>query len=410
MVMKNLFKYAIMASLSVFALASCDKVDSDDSGDSDVILPVDFKELQLSKNNIQIVGASANGKYAVGSNWETGYAVIWNVEKNTYTDIKGAVGDAYAVTNDGIAVGNYNPNPEAETTTDYGFVYDGATLTTVWRNTELVEKLSYDWETWEEITVMAEKEDGTGAYAISEDGKYVAGIAISGWNATPCVWKAPFTSKSDRIDLPVPTSEELGFNVDGAEARWISADGSVVAGFLIDDQWSMPLAIWERQADGSYKFNPIVKAYFHPYDWESTTPLAAYMEFAMYGLSADGKWAALSVKEYTEDFVDSKVARLNLETKELEILNGASFEPGGISNDGTVAGTTDMFFSESVDACIWKGGENTAIKLSDMFSSANFEKAQVIKICYIAPDNKHVAGWAQGVVNDEVETYGVIAK
>lgn len=399
--MKTFSKLALVAMASSLAFSCGDPAETEAP-----IKPADFKSVSLTKQQVQLIAGSPDGKLAAGSDFSTGKALIWDVNSGQYNTLD-LIGDVYALNNKGQAAGHFCPDPMAEQMEDFAFFYDGSKTIKLYVNTDLVDKPGFD-ESWNPITVKGPKEDGTCAYAITSDGKLIAGTALNGWDAYPCLWKAPFTSKSDRIDLPVPSSAEMGFEVNGGQARWISADGKTVGGYVTDDMSSNPLVIWELQKDGSYKCNPICKAYFHPFEWEPAAPVTAqFMKFEMCALSSNGKYAALLVQEYTDEFVDDKVARLNLQTKNIELLDGPAFVPNAISNDGTIAGSTNMFSEEAFCPYIWKASAKSAEKLAASLAGTDFEQLLQSNLCYLAPDNTSLVGWG---FDSEFETVSFIVK
>lgn len=270
-------------------------------------------------------GASPNLKYVVGTNYATYCPCVWNVETGTVTDYDYEEGAFHAANNSGMAVGDDG---------DYALAIlaDGTPLGLYYELGEIVHE---DWGD------RSTGDAGSSAWAVSEDGKVIAGYYFdAAYTTTPCLWN----DNGERFDLPVPTSEECGFEVSGAEARYMTPDASVIAGFVIDNMSMWPAVIWRRQADGSYKCDPVCKDYFEE-DYGLGKP---YMNFSPAGLSEDGKWLSLSVMDEYEGFdaPTAKIARLNLETMQLEVLTmpepltAQSLEASAIANDGTMLANT----------------------------------------------------------------------
>lgn len=401
--MKKFTTFA-MALLCVAAV-SCKKSDLPDNGKDkeEPVKEAAFSTITLSPSSadmaLSALAGSPNGKYAAGSNFMSGQPAIWDIEANTVSEIANLQGETFAVTNNGTIVGQGRDiNAGEESYNNYAFMASGTSGKNLYFDPSVTEIVDEYWG--ESYTVPVE--DGSAAYAINEKEDLIAGFYFAGYSPLPCIWKAPFTGAADRITLPVPSSEVLGFNVDGGEVRWMSADASVLCGFVVDDTASWPLVIWNRQADGSYVCDPICSAYFHPFEWESETPVTApYMMFHPCGISANGEWVALTVQAYSEEFdVPTKAARFNLKTKELVVCENGDFEPGSISNDGTLVGSTLQSFwdPKPIHSYVWKAGERSAIDVVDMVGAEAFANFAETKMCYIAPNNSYAVGY--GVDND----------
>lgn len=378
---------ALIGMISLGAVACTERGGNGDDDES-VIEPFAPTGVLFSQTLFQGETGSSNGKYVAGSNYETGNAAIWDVEANKVIDMADFPGGFHAVNAKGVAVGEAS----------YAIMGQGTKGTTLYYDDTEIE-VSYediDWETGEPYTVTytTPAESGSSAYAITEAGDIIAGYYYdASYNTKPCIWKAPFTTKASRIELPVPTDEEMGFIVNGAEARWISEDGSVIAGWAIDDYASDPLIIWEAQADGSYKVKPVSAAYNHPEGKNNSQ----YMFFEPQGLSANGKWVSLVVAA-PYDFENweqpvLQTARLNLETGVLEVLPGeVSFSGYGISNDGTVAGATGGMVPVR-NSYVWNPGETTCVELTTLVASDQLKSLTNPAVGYIAPDNSYVSGF-----------------
>lgn len=335
-----------------------------------------------------------DGKFAAGSNFMSGNPAVWDIENKDVVDIANISGDAFGISAKGTAVGQgRDVNAGEDSFNNYAFIGKGTNGSFLYYNPDVEE--IYD-EFWGE-TYTVPVEDGSAAYTINEEENLIAGFYYNGYSPRPCIWKTPFTAATDRINLPIPTNEELGFPIDGAEVRWMSADASVLCGFVVDDTASWPLVIWNRQADGTYVVDPVCAAFFHPYEWEPAEPVTVpYMMFHPCSISANGEWVALTVQEYSDEFdVPTTAARFNLKTKELVICENGDFEPGCISNDGTVVGSTmqSMWDPKPVHSYVWKAGEKSAIDVAEMVGSEAFDAYAETKMCYIAPDNSYALGY-----------------
>lgn len=387
--MKNLMRFALVGLIGFGAAACNDPKPMDDDDEQSVIEPFAPTGVLFSQADFQGESGSSDGKYVVGSNFSTGNAAIWDVEANKIVDMVDFPGGFHAVNSKGVAVGE----------STYAIMGQGTKGTTLYYDATEIEMSyeDYDWETGDPITVTytTPAEAGSSAYAITEAGDIIVGYYYdASYNTKPCIWKAPFTTKESRIDLPVPTDAEMDFTVNGAEARWVSKDGSVIVGWAIDDYSSDPLVIWEAQADGSYKVKPVSAAYNHPEGKNNSQ----YMYFEPQGFSANGKWVSLVVAA-PYDFENweqpvLQTARLNLESGVLEVLPGdICFSGYGISDDGTVVGATGGM-SPVRNSYVWNAGETSCKALTEIVTSNELKSMTDPAVGYIAPDNSYVCGFA----------------
>lgn len=414
----SFFMMAVLAVTAIGCKKPAPTPDNGDGGKDEPEAPVydgTFSKLTLSPSSetvamMALVG-TPDGKLAAGSNFMSGNPAVWDIENNDVVDVENIVGDAFGISAKGTIVGQgRDVNAGEESFNNYAFMGNGKTGKFLYYNPAVDEQTYEDWD-GSTYTVTVPVEDGSAAYAINADESLIAGFYFNGFSPLPCIWKTPFTAEKDRITLPVPSADELGFGVDGAEVRWMSEDASVLCGFVIDDTASWPLVVWNRQADGSYKVDPICVAFFHPYEWEPAEPVTVpYMMFHPCGISANGEWVALSVQEYSEEFdVPTVAARFNLKTKALEICENGDFEPGCISNDGTVVGSTmqNMWNPKPIYSYVWKTGEKSAVDVAEMVGAEAFDVFAETKMCYIAPDNSYALGYG---IDDSFNTTSFVLK
>lgn len=210
-----------------------------------------------------------------------------------------------------------------------------------------------------------------------------------------------------RTILPVPTDEEAGFAVSGAAAKWISADGTRIFGYVRDDFSTDPLIVWDLQKDGSWKANFVSKAYNHP----TGEGNPQYMMFMPQGASADGNWVSLTVsKPYDFENWESpveQVARLNLESGVVELLDGDNFVGYGISNDGTMIGATGGFMVFTRDSYVWPAGEKTAVNIKEVIAGIADLGLSDLVLGAIGPMNNFAMGFAN---DDEYNVISFIVK
>lgn len=223
-----------------------------------------------------------------------------------------------------------------------------------------------------------------------------------------CIWK------DGKIEyLPEPTTEEMGFNVNGTSANFCSDDASVIAGYIADDLLTRPLIVWRLQDDGTYKCDPVCKDFFGRYEENTEKP---YFNFKAANISRNGKYAGVVV---SDDGAVSYMARLDLDTKQIEafvpdgsgtVAAGTGSEVGGVADDGTIAGwyqTSMALAPYSRRACMWYPGSEEPVMLSaeyDYDKLDEYDQAGYNLLYDITPDGKRGVGLAYNL-DYEYETY-----
>lgn len=285
----------------------------------------------------QAMAISANGKYVVGSSYQWDL-FIYNAEtkENKYfTKNDGVAGSEQgspnflSVSNDGVAVG-----------------FDGNGAVMIDFNTgryDVVEKASKSYP----------YVDATG---ITPDGSIIIGhLTNSTYYPFPVYWTG-----GKRYELPYPNKQEAGFSVYGATADFISEDGSVIVGRLINGLDPYPIIVWKRQANGTYAYTDAFKKFYEPkHDiiWgPDQLPTGIdrgpnpYIRFSPGGLSGNGKYVAMTLVPNTDEIDPNwQVGYYDLETETVTPVpyddedviaeQGYRFTIGGISNEGTIVGT-----------------------------------------------------------------------
>lgn len=318
---------------------------------------------------------SANGRYVAGGDNEkaficdmqTGEIKYFKSEFLGETDVTNVLSTVNSVTNDGVGYG-YLENQAAK--------FDFATGVTT--------KISTDY-----ATASSTNSDGSMQCGFTYDDSY---------KTSPVYWDSEGNMKS----LPQPTDSWAGFGVNGASARQISEDGNVIIGHIVDDFGTYPAIVWHKNSDDSYSADLICKPYFNgSYDaWQK------YDNFSVEAISANGKWAAILMHDYDENYDDNGMymARYDIEADTLQILNCPNhsaelyYYPNGISNDGTIVGyTEDGMDGSSRVGIIVKGGEDTAKNISEVYPSiADFKKMDGYlndSPCAITPDGRYIVGF-----------------
>lgn len=219
---------------------------------------------------------SPNGKYAGGSTFiQAMFMSEWQ-EQDTYVVTDNAFADMGAeirsITDSGLGV---------------GFDDEGA--------------LTFDF-VQKKITYLT-KIDGVKirdavADAVNADGTLITGYVSSNASAAAVYWE-----DGELKYLPVPSATEAGFVFDGSRAMLVSEDATVIVGYLIDKLATYPMVIWHRQADGSYKCDPVCNQYFGE---PGTTK--EFLRFNPMSLSPDGRTVLMKVTYNTEE--DSNLAHL----------------------------------------------------------------------------------------------------
>lgn len=249
-------------------------------------------------------------------------------------------------------------------------------------------------------------EDGSFLNGITPDGNFKVGALYDeDYAASACYWDAA----NARHTLPEPTSERAGYTVGGSQAYWVSADSSVIAGYLNDDYAMWPPLIWRRNRDAqTYSVVIMYKDYF---DWDTSTG-KPYSFFQPSGLSENGKWLALTVTTNSDD-AKGGFARYNIETDQLEVFicdeNSEEFagytDPyaQGIANDGTLVGFTA--YGDGREGFIWEAGSSKPELLRNKYSNieefVTYDEGGFHSPCGISADGRYVCGSAVTVDEDE---------
>lgn len=260
-------------------------------------------------------GASPNGKYLVGASLRK-TAFIWDVEKKIVQNIavenSSSIGTAYEVTNDGTVVGNF-----PDSTYMYDLTEKGVTKTYVLQNggvwkdgkwTSLgLGKYSYD--------EIYSSNVGANARTISEDGNIVAGFSVDsvagiGWVSYPYAWEYEDGEWNGR-SWAFPDNKEVDANIMD-----LSADGKRASGW-INTTFGHKGAIWKSKD-------------------ECITPLLnGNLANFFQNISANGKYAVSknSNKYYLYDIDNDRFITMDTGHNE-----GLYYYPTGVSNDGMVVG------------------------------------------------------------------------
>lgn len=348
---------------TVMALAAC--------------LAVSAQTINLSDYSpacqLEGLGMSANHRYVTGLNVATYRAFIWDTVTGDVIENGGdyANCDFRCVTNDGRAFGILGLDDMVTTNaSSFGLDAEPSTI----------------------------EDEMSQIFNVTPDGSLAVGCLLDDmWEPTACIWK-----NGERTILPCPTPAECGFDHDGANALYVSADGSVIAGYLQDWHSSRPAIIWRLQNDGTYKADVISKDIWELNYGDGKT----YLEFQIQGISSNGKWLCLAAKKEGEDFMPTYefMVRMNLETGEIiesEVPNiddfyadEMGFYPSSIADDGTCVGTLQCI--DGMRGLYWAADEAAPRYLSevfpqfDMLTEADFNVHVPVSI---SADAKHIMGF-----------------
>lgn len=358
---------------------------------------------------------SANQEYVAGTNQMLLVPALWNSvtgelsmivemdtailddgEGGTIESTEQKTGAFHAVNNNGLAVGEL----VGADYVSHAIMYDAneGTYTTLYE---------------------AADDAGNSAYAITADGSLIVGYHFdAAWTTHACVWT---DGGKTRTDLAWPTEEELGFPLDYASARFVSADGSVIAGYAQDWNSGSWVALVWNLVDGEYVPQVISTPYYQPLAWDDNGPVIPaepkpFQQFEPLQISPNGEWLSLIVKAFSDptdwdNMPYIQAARLNLKSGQLEVLDNPTEQEGpemfGIANDGTAVGRQNGEFdfetwSQPVEGVIWKAGTTELTKLTDIFTDDDYLAFQTsYALCDISADGRYLLGYAQDMEFDQ---------
>lgn len=335
---------------------------------------------------VQVLNISNNGQYVCGSTVEdmVGFISDW---KSNSTKLFGSEGvdegvELRKVTDNGVAV---------------GFELGG---------------VKCDFNDNSLVYIYPKKTDPYSdgiCESITEDGKIIVGSTFDGsYNQVPILWE-----NGEMKNLPFPTSEEIGFEIIGATAKFISADGKVIAGYVVDNYSTYPMIIWERQDDGTYKCDPVCKGLFEPEYGDNP-----YIVFTPSAISPDGKKITMTISENIDYWgTEERIGIYDVETKNIEIItvdgeHGLEVETpctaSAISNDGTIVGIGGSPW-EGRTAFIMKPDEKQPRLLSEVFPEitdfAMYDETGFHTVVSISADGNYITGFGINTEIEDLESY-----
>lgn len=243
-----------------------------------------------------------------------------------------------------------------------------------------------------QILDVPDNEEGT-AWAISADGTIAVGCTwdTDTYRKIPCYWTG-----TERHLLEFP-AEDIPFDTNGASAKGISNDGSIIYG-NIDDWMADQIVLWLRnEVTGEYEFLPLYEGLV---DKTGEMPTGEYPYYQLSGcaISGNGEWLALDAMPW--DSFDTFPARMNLSTQEIEIAelpynHMGGFLPSAIADDGTLIGFSNLDTMIGRMGMVWPAGTTEATLISDWLPVK-----EVIQMddyanvpCGITPDGRLIEGF-----------------
>lgn len=386
-----------------------------------VVSPTTVNDMQvlmlgemMSQNQMYVVGSEQASQCPFLWNTETQSVYVlfemdstyvnpaeWGGEEPAYWEYVPKTGSFHAVNDGGIAVGSI-------TTADYishPIMAGGNSYVT------LYEDLNND--------------AGAEAYGITADGSTIVGFYFDEtWTARACLWTE---NGSVRTDLPTPTAAQVGFPIDYASARWISADGNVILGYVQDNNTGAWVAVAWKKINGEYTVYSFCNNYYQTTYYNSNGDLVLpetpnpYYDFEPLALSENGTWVSLKVVpayDLTDWDAEAKeyAARYNLETNTFEVLNTddmsyVNLEMFGIANNGTcvgrLSGEPDFeTMTQPVDAVVWRKNETVMTTLFSQFPNDQYVAENTVSACsFITGDGAYAMGYASDEVGNQTTFY-----
>ena len=250
------------------------------------------------------------------------------------------------------------------------------------------------------------------ASSITADGSLIVGSVLdSKFNPLQVYWE-----NEELNYLPLPENGDFGFNPEGYGALQVTADGSIIMGYAVDNFSTKPLVLWFRQEDGSYLCDPVFQEYF-----DGSYGSKEFLRFSGLSINRSGTSIIMKVQYNTEDpeFLDLNLLALySISDKKLEVIHvdgehgierNVDFDVwfNGISDNNTVVG----WYIPSEGGrypFIMYGDELQPTKLSLAFP--NLEKLQAYDdseehaLSGISADSRYICG--MGVdYSDNLHTY-----
>lgn len=330
-------------------------------------------------DNLIMYSLSPNGRYVGGNTLVTNQAAVYDLQDKKLTIVGEEAPDGSAdvrkIADDGKFVAMFSD------TNTWGTLY------------------SFSGD------ILANYGNGSLPKGLTKSGDLTVGAMM---NADGATWNACYWDGTTPVYLPEPSEKWAGWTsldpddprtVNGTSADFVSADKSVIVGYIIDNMSTYPAAIWRQNKDGkTYSLDFISHRYFDN-DWDGTRP---YVMFQSSALSSNGKWIAITlatadVNGFSQNY---GFGRFNVDTETLETYlydDQASVEEtyaSGIADDGTIVG----FISSSVgeQGVIWPADEKAPSTLAEKYPNvpqfAEYDEGGHM-VGAISADGRYISGY-----------------
>ncbi len=231
--MKKIIALSMMLSIaaSVFAQGT-NKVSVTDS--------IFLDEFNI--NDVTVTGLNDDGSIIYGTNG-SGSAVTYDFKNTNPLNIVTATDADYF----GISVAGVTPERDI-LLSHYMFSY------------------FYNLKDGSKVNIESPDENfGVDAWDISADGKYVGyNLTTSGYEVIPMVAEKQENGTYKLIYLEYDPYDAMGCTAQYTQVRFISDDGNYIMGIQPDNRgMGGRLVVWEKQADGSYKFTTPLDEYIY---------------------------------------------------------------------------------------------------------------------------------------------------
>lgn len=357
----------------------------------------------------QAEGASPNHKFMAGNNMMTFNLAIWEVEKGvTEFPIENLrQGALHAVSNSGIAVGDYVLDIYDHDDPEWGPIYRSEYHACMIKDGNIIELAK----------PAIEELGGISAYCISEDESVIGGFYYGmDYHAIPCVW---LDNGTRIVDLPQPQGD-----YDYSEVRYMNLDGSVLGGFASEASFGEWVPVFWKGSNGNYEICLTAKEL----GWDMNGA-GDFMDClsTTFPVSANGEWSAVfiggnhevddwdtwDIDESTEQTF--QLARINIAKKTIELgpvsvagepdpnswfpPMAPNFEPVAVANDGTVVYYSGLPLGGLKTAYVWRPGEEPKL-LSEFPGADQIASYASVVPCWIAGNCSAIAGYAESELGE----------
>ena len=250
------------------------------------------------------------------------------------------------------------------------------------------------------------------ASAITADGSLIVGSVIKdSYNPVPVYWE-----NEELKYLPLPEDGDLGFKPSGYSAQQVTADGSIIMGYAVDNFSTYPMVLWYRQDDGSYTCDPVFKGYF-----EAGFGSKEFLRFKGLSINRSGTAIIMKVQYNTDDpefFGLNLLALYTIADKNLKVIHvdgkhgierDVDFDVwfNGIADNNTVVGWYTPSTGERYPFIMY-GDELQPTKLSLAFPNLDkleeYDDNMEHALSGISADGRYICGMGTAF-NETFNTY-----